>query len=106
MRSRAQSFDGSVAERSKLSDVGMDIPCVLAAAGEAAVSGIVRQAIADSAQPLQEDYAYYINDGVYGAFNNLLFDHATVRPRRLRDALGQKQQVVVDDGSGIRTLRG
>ncbi|EED95030.1 ornithine decarboxylase, partial [Thalassiosira pseudonana CCMP1335] len=45
---------------------------------EAAVSGIVRQAIADSVQPLQDDFAYYINDGVYGAFNNLLFDHATV----------------------------
>ena len=51
------------------------------------MAGIVRQAIADAAQPLQDDFAYYINDGVYGAFNNLLFDHATVRPRRVRDAL-------------------
>ena len=40
----------------------------LAAAGEAAVNGMVLQAVADSA-PLQDDYAYYINDGVYGAFN-------------------------------------
>ncbi|KAG7340727.1 orn/DAP/Arg family decarboxylase [Nitzschia inconspicua] len=55
----------------------------LAAAGEAAVSGVMFQAVADSA-PLQDDYAYYINDGVYGAFNNIMFDHATVRPRVLR----------------------
>jgi diaminopimelate decarboxylase len=37
----------------------------LAAAGEAAVSGVMMQAFADSA-PLQDDFAYYINDGVYG----------------------------------------
>merc|ERR1712107_158885 len=55
----------------------------LAAAGEAAVNGVMLQAVADS---LQDDYAYYINDGVYGAFNNLMFDHATVRPRKLRYA--------------------
>jgi len=55
----------------------------LAAAGEAAVNGMVLQAVADSS-PLQDDYAYYVNDGVYGAFNNLMFDHATVRPRVLR----------------------
>jgi ornithine decarboxylase len=55
----------------------------LAAAGEAAVNGMVMQAVADSA-PLQDDYAYYVNDGVYGGFNNLMFDHATVRPRVLR----------------------
>lgn len=54
----------------------------LAAAGEAAVSGMVLQAVADSA-PLQDDYAYYINDGVYGGFNNIMFDHAVVRPRLL-----------------------
>lgn len=55
----------------------------LAAAGEAAISGVMMQAVADSA-PLQDDYAYYINDGVYGAFNNIMFDHAHVRPRVLR----------------------
>ena len=37
----------------------------LAAAGEAAVNGVVLQAVADSS-PLQDDFAYYINDGVYG----------------------------------------
>jgi len=56
---------------------------LLAAAGEATVNGLVFQAVADAA-PLQDDFAYYINDGVYGAFNNLMFDHATVRPRRLK----------------------
>lgn len=101
-RSRGESFDGSrVSEGNAL-----DIPFVLAAAGEAAVSGIVRQAIADSAQPLQDDFAYYINDGVYGAFNNLLFDHATVRPRKLRHALSSKHQIVeVVHGEGKDALR-
>lgn len=50
----------------------------LAAAGEAAVNGLVMQAVADSA-PLQDDYSYYINDGVYSAFNNIMFDHAIDR---------------------------
>lgn len=53
----------------------------LASAGEAAVNGVMLQAVAES---LQDYYAYYVNDGVYGAFNNLMFDHATVRPRKLR----------------------
>jgi hypothetical protein len=102
-RSRAESFG----DASKLSDGNaVDIPFVLAAAGEAAVSGIVRQAIADSVQPLQDDFAYYINDGVYGAFNNLLFDHATVRPRKLRHALSSKHQIIeVVHGEGKDALR-
>jgi len=102
-RSRGQSFDGN----SQINDDGaLDIPFVLAAAGEAAVSGIVRQAIADSVQPLQDDFAYYINDGVYGAFNNLLFDHATVRPRKLRHAISPKHQIVeVVHGEGEGALR-
>ena len=54
----------------------------LAGAGEAVFNGIVMQAIADSA-PLQDDYTYYVNDGVYGAFNNIMFDHAICRPRVL-----------------------
>ena len=100
--------DLSVAGTVRLADLGLDTPCVLAAAGEAAVSGIVRQAIADTAQSLQDDFAYYINDGVYGAFNNLLFDHATVRPRKLRDALCPKHRVILDavrGEDGVRTLR-
>eukprot|EP00574_Skeletonema_japonicum_P007725 CAMPEP_0201723640 /NCGR_PEP_ID=MMETSP0593-20130828/7620_1 /ASSEMBLY_ACC=CAM_ASM_000672 /TAXON_ID=267983 /ORGANISM="Skeletonema japonicum, Strain CCMP2506" /LENGTH=808 /DNA_ID=CAMNT_0048214769 /DNA_START=151 /DNA_END=2577 /DNA_ORIENTATION=- len=110
-RSRAFSLDGShTLDNSVVTGAtnigGLDIPCVLAAAGEAAVSGIVRQAIADSAQPLQDDFAYYINDGVYGAFNNLLFDHATVRPRKLRDAISPDHQVVeVVHGEGENALR-
>jgi Pyridoxal-dependent decarboxylase, C-terminal sheet domain/Pyridoxal-dependent decarboxylase, pyridoxal binding domain len=57
----------------------------LAAAGEAAINGVVLQAVADAA-PLQDDYAYYINDGVYGGFNSIMFDHASVRPRILEEA--------------------
>ena len=64
----------------------------LGAAGEAAVKGIVLQAVADAA-PLQDDYAYYVNDGVYGAFNNLMFDHATVRPRQLKYDLDEQGRV-------------
>lgn len=76
----------------------------LAAAGEAAVSGVVLQAMADSA-PLQDDYAYYINDGVYGAFNNILFDHATVRPRRLRYAISKSHRIVeTTTRDGFRAL--
>ena len=61
----------------------------LAAAGEAAVSGVMMQAMADSS-PLLDDYAYYINDGVYGAFNNIMFDHAHIRPRVLpKDKIGK-----------------
>lgn len=55
----------------------------LAVAGEAAVSGVLAQAVADATTTTPDIYAYYINDGVYGAFNNLMFDHARVRPRVL-----------------------
>ena len=105
-RSRAVSIDHTLDNSIVTGATPLEIPCVLAAAGEAAVSGIVRQAIADSVQPLQDDFAYYINDGVYGAFNNLLFDHATVRPRKLRDALSPQHQVVeVVHGEGENALR-
>jgi ornithine decarboxylase len=75
----------------------------LAAAGEAAISGVVIQAIADSA-PHQDDYAYYISDGCYGGFNNLIFDHATVRPRRLKNAINKSHRIVTTVENGISTL--
>jgi ornithine decarboxylase len=65
----------------------------LAAAGEAAVSGVIMQAVADS-DGVQDDYAYYINDGVYGAFNNIMFDHATIRPRVLHVKSQKVHQLV------------
>ncbi len=75
--------------------VAMDKDCeetdaliTLAAAGEAAINGIVMQAVADSG-PLQDDIAYTINNSVYSAFNNIMFDHATVRPRVLRERNGK-----------------
>lgn len=71
----------------------------LAAAGEAAVNGMVLQAVADSA-PLQDDFAYYVNDGVYGAFNNLMFDHATVRPRVLNVFKGAKDKEYLGNTAG------
>ena len=72
----------------------------LAAAGEAAVNGVVLQAVADSA-PLQDDYAYYINDGVYGAFNNIMFDHASVRPR----VLGPAEKIAAKEEDGFMTIQ-
>jgi hypothetical protein len=81
----------------------------LAAAGEAAVAGVVLQSVADSV-PIPDDFSYYVNDGVYGAFNNLMFDHATVRPRPLRNSAlngrkGRKRSVSVSDSTdGFHTL--
>jgi diaminopimelate decarboxylase len=77
----------------------------LAAAGEAAVCGVVIQAMADSSA-LQDDYAYYINDGVYGAFNNIMFDHATVRPRTLRHATKapHHKKYLLRDENGYHSL--
>ncbi|CAB9516488.1 Antizyme inhibitor 1 [Seminavis robusta] len=76
MRSVVHSVEG-MNKAIALDTQGEETIISLAAAGEAAVSGMVLQAVADSA-PLQDDYAYYVNDGVYGAFNNLMFDHATI----------------------------
>jgi hypothetical protein len=75
----------------------------LMAAGEAAVSGVVFQAIADTA-PCQDDYAYYVNDGCYGGFNNLIFDHAIVRPRRLKNALSKSHKIMTTERNGFMTL--
>ena len=75
----------------------------LMAAGEAAVSGVVFHAIADTA-PCQDDYAYYVNDGCYGGFNNLIFDHAMVRPRRLKNALSRSHTIQTTERDGFMTL--
>jgi len=73
----------------------------LAAAGEAAVAGVVIQSVADSV-PIQDDFSYYVNDGVYGGFNSIMFDHAVVRPRALHNAAlnaghGRARSVSVSD---------
>lgn len=90
------SLVGNVAELDEESPQEPSSMMTLAAAGEAAVNGVMMQAVADSA-PLQDDYAYYINDGVYGAFNNLMFDHASVRPRVLH---------ITDESPGFTHERG
>jgi diaminopimelate decarboxylase len=72
----------------------------LAAAGEAAINGMVIQAVANAAT-LQDDYAYYINDGVYGGFNSIMYDHATVRPR----ILGAAEKITAKENEeGYKTL--
>jgi len=76
----------------------------LAAAGEAAVNGVVLQAVADSTPALQDDYAYYVNDGVYGAFNNIMFDHSSVRPRQLKSAMNPEKEIISVEEGGFTTL--
>ncbi|XP_059480842.1 ornithine decarboxylase-like isoform X2 [Neocloeon triangulifer] len=39
-------------------------------------------------------YMYYINDGVYGSFNCLLYDHAVVTPIPLKDTVNMKKQAL------------
>ncbi|XP_041361185.1 ornithine decarboxylase-like [Gigantopelta aegis] len=34
-------------------------------------------------------YMYYVNDGLFGSFGNLLFDHDTVQPRVVRDCVDE-----------------
>mmetsp|Transcript_7673 Transcript_7673/g.11281 ORF Transcript_7673/g.11281 Transcript_7673/m.11281 type:complete len:765 (-) Transcript_7673:232-2526(-) len=92
-RSRSNSIETSKGVTGLEEDF-MNSVLSIAAAGEAAVSGVVIQAVADSA-PYQDDFAYYLNDGVYGAFNNLMFDHASVRPRLLRNTPSKSHRVVV-----------
>jgi hypothetical protein len=95
----AESLSENERPRSMSLDCTADannVTLTIAAAGEAAVSGVVFQAVADSA-PLQDDFAYYVNDGVYGAFNNLMFDHANVRPRVLQSRLSRAHKVVSKD---------
>lgn len=45
-------------------------------------------------EPLTADdepsYMYYVNDGVYGSFNCLLYDHASVTPTLLKDQGSEK----------------
>ncbi|XP_038057602.1 ornithine decarboxylase-like [Patiria miniata] len=44
--------------------------------------------VANSVAPSQSDepgFMYYVNDGVYGSFNCLLYDHATVEPKLLQE---------------------
>ena len=36
--------------------------------------------IKTSAAPDGKTFMYYLNDGVYGSFNCILFDHAVVEP--------------------------
>jgi diaminopimelate decarboxylase len=95
------SVEGMTYSLANINDEGADPSglITLAAAGEAAVNGFVLQAVADAA-PLQDDYSYYINDGVYGAFNNIMFDHATVRPR----ILGPGEKIVATEEDGFLKL--
>ena len=43
-------------------------------------------------------YMYYVNDGVYGSFNCLLYDHAEVEPSLLEVRLYVMLLIAVDVG--------
>jgi len=60
---------------------------------EAAVNGVVLQSLVDTNVP--DDFVYYLNDGVYSAFNNIMFDHAVVRPRHLKNTMFEHSSEVV-----------
>jgi len=48
------------------------------------------------------DYqALYVDDGVYGSFNNVVYDHATPIPKRLDDALGKNKVCKSKDKSKL-----
>ena len=69
------------------------------------MAGIIRQAISRRhAAPTGRHFAYYINDGVCNVFNTLLFNHVTVQPRWLRDALGPAPRT--GDGAGGNDANG
>lgn len=42
-----------------------------------------RATVLDPAQPENREFMYYVNDGLYGSFNCIMFDHAEVIPRVL-----------------------
>jgi diaminopimelate decarboxylase len=98
---------GIVADCLADDDVGAGL-MTLAAAGEAAVAGVVIQSVAD-ATTNNDDFSYYVTDGVYGAFNNIMFDHAVVRPRLLHHSSlstpkGRTRSVSLSDIEGFQTL--
>jgi len=48
-----------------------------------------------SAAPRMDDFLYYVNDGVYGSFNNLMFDHQTATPKALQERTTEKYRSTV-----------
>jgi len=42
-----------------------------------------------------DDFLYYVNDGVYGSFNNLMFDHASATPKALTERTPEKYRSTV-----------
>jgi len=47
------------------------------------VSMVVAKRVELDEKTGQDIYMYYLNDGVYGAFNNIIFEHATAKPELL-----------------------
>lgn len=47
----------------------------------------------------ESSYMYFLNDGLYGSFNCLFYDHAEVKPLLLKvcgESLFEKLEVVLD----------
>lgn len=51
------------------------------------VSMVVAKRVDMDEKTGQDGYMYYLNDGVYGAFNNVIFEHATPRPELLDESI-------------------
>lgn len=50
------------------------------------VSMVIAKRVEFDAKTNQDCYMYYLNDGVYGAFNNIIFEHATPKPELLDES--------------------
>jgi len=57
-----------------------------------AVNVTSRRVIANNIKGLDNSYMYYLNDGVYGSFNCLLYDHALVMPNVLKSKSSSKDE--------------
>lgn len=55
----------------------------VSAAFSLAVNVTARRTVVDAENDEEKSYMLYVNDGVYGSFNCILFDHAVVTPRIL-----------------------
>ena len=70
-------------------DMGVDIIAepgryYVASAGTLAVNVVAKRQVKNPADESEYSVMYYVNDGVYGSFNCIMYDHATVSPVLLR----------------------
>jgi len=72
-----------IANRMNFDDIDEDVR-IIAEPGRfyaASIQTLVTRVFSKK-QQRDDSYAYYINDGVYGSFNNIMYDHARPIPRK------------------------